>query len=315
MSEVVTAGEAMVLLLPPRQGYLRHQPYLEVRVGGAEANTAVALARLGFSVSFLTFLGQDELGELVLNRLRAEGIQVFSKRTRAPTGLYLRECLPSGRGRVFYYRQGSAASFMHPESFSPELLNEAKLFHLSGVTPALSESTRSFTRWILQEARKRNVVVSFDVNYRKKLWVPEEARVFVEDILPLIDILFLSEEDAVLWSEEGFEREEELLGALSAKGPREVVLKRGKRGALGFSNGSFLESRGFPVKEVDPVGAGDAFNAGYLAGFLWGHPLEERLKLGNALGALAVTNLGDYEGAPSREDLFGFLAEDLSLDR
>ncbi len=303
MPEVLTAGEAMALLLPPVPGRLRHQPYLELRTGGAEANTAVALARLGFSVGFVTQLGQDELGELVLARLRAEGVQVFARRVEAPTGLYLRERLPGGRHRVHYYRQGSAASLITPEALDPSCWQGVKVFHLSGVTPALSPGARAFALWAMREAKARGVRVSLDVNYRRKLWTAREAQAFMEEALPLVDILFLSEEDAVLWPEEASDH----LALLAAKGPKEVVLKRGRKGAKAWVGGSLLEAPAFCVPEVDPVGAGDAFNAGYLAGLLWGRSPEERLRLGNALGASAVTVLGDYEGALSKEELEDFL--------
>ncbi len=300
----------MVLLLSPRKGYLRHQTCLEVRIGGAEANTAIALARLGFSVGFFTFVGQDELGDVVLHRLRAEGLQVFARRVDAPTGLYIRENLAFG-GRVYYYRQGSAAAYMAPEAFDLDCLGEAKIFHLSGITLALSERTWAFSRWLLQEAKERKMRVSLDVNYRKKLWAPEDAKPLIEDVLPLTDILFLSEDDAVLWPGD----RTSILYTLAAKGPAEVVLKRGKKGAVALVEGSLVEADPFPVNEIDSVGAGDAFNAGYLAGVLWQYPAQERLKLGNAMGALAVTTLGDYEGAPSREDLFRFLGKSPILDR
>lgn len=311
MPEVVTAGEAMVLLLPPGPGYLRHHAHLEVRVGGAEANTAVGLARLGFRVGFLTRLGQDELGELVLSRLRAEGVEVWARRTEAPTGLYLRERLPGGRGRVHYYRQGSAASLLSPEDLETSHLKGAKVLHLTGITPALSPTARIFVLSALKAAKELGLAVSLDVNYRKKLWGASEARSFLEETLPMVDILFLSEEDGRLWPLKG----PDLLAALATLGPREVILKRGKEGSLGLIQDNLLEAPSFRVEEVDPVGAGDAFNAGYLAGLLWGLPPEERLRLGNALGALAVTVLGDYEGAPSKEELLDFLQSERGLDR
>lgn len=311
MPEVLTAGEAMVLLLAPKPGYLRHQPQLEVHIGGAEANTAVSLARLGLSVTFATRLGQDELGELVLSRLRAEGVEVWVEREEAPTGLYLRERLPGGLSRVYYYRQGSAASRLQPGFLAPFCWEGTRLFHISGVTPALSAEARAFTLWAIREAKGRGVWVSLDVNYRRKLWSQEEANAFLEAALPWVDTLFLSEEDAVLWPQEG----PDLLVLLAAKGPREVILKRGKRGALAWIEGALLEAEAFAVEEVDPIGAGDAFNAGYLAGLLWGRTPRERLVLGCALGALAVTVLGDYEGAPSKAVLEDFLSLRRGVDR
>jgi 2-dehydro-3-deoxygluconokinase len=304
MPEVITVGEAMALFLSPRTGYLRHQPYLELHVGGAEANLAIALARLGIGVSFVGWLGRDEVGEFVLSRLRAEGVEVGEVRhVDAPTGLYIRERLPGGRGRVYYWRHGSAASLMGPGAFDPTCFDGARLFHLTGITPALSPTARACATWALQEARSRGVRTSLDVNYRAKLWDIKEARAWFEEVLPLIDYLFLSEEDARLWEYKG----DDLLKQLVATGPQEVVLKRGSAGAMAMVNGLLVESPAFVVEEVDPVGAGDAFTAGYLAGLLWGKPPLERLKLGNAMGAMVVSVLGDYEGTPTHGDLMGFL--------
>ncbi|MBO1437653.1 sugar kinase [Meiothermus sp. CFH 77666] len=312
MPEVVTAGEAMALLLAPQPGYLRHQTCLELRVGGAEANLAVALARLGFRVGFVGWLGQDELGELVLQRLRAEGVDVGQvRRIEAPTGLYLRERLPGGRGRVHYHRQGSAASRMGPGAFNSAYLEGCRIFHLSGVTPALSPSAADFARWAIEEARAQGALVSLDVNYRAKLWEEAAARAWLEEALPLVDCLFLSEEDARLWGLEG----EGLLSKLQALGPRQVVLKRGRSGAVALVEDCWVEAEAFLVEEVDPVGAGDAFSAGYLAGLLWGRPPAERLELGNALGALVVSVPGDYEGAPSYSELADFLKRRFVVER
>ncbi|MCS7059287.1 MAG: sugar kinase [Meiothermus sp.] len=312
MPEVIAAGEAMALLLAPKPGYLRHQTYLELRVGGAEANLAIALARLGFRAGFVGWLGQDELGELVLQRLRAEGVEISQvRRLEAPTGLYIRERLPGGRSRVHYRRSGSAAAQMAPGAFDPGYLEGCEVFHLSGITPALSPSAAAFARWAMTEARRRGVLVSLDVNYRAKLWEPRLARAWLEEALPQVDCLFLSQEDARLWEVDGTE----LLKTLAARGPRQVVLKRGRLGALALVEGCCFEAPAFSVEEVDPVGAGDAFSAGYLAGLLWGKPPAERLRIANALGALVVSVLGDYEGAPSALELADFLQQQTFVER
>ena len=199
MLEVVTAGEPLVALVPQEPGHLRGKRLLEVYVGGAEVNVAVALARLGVKVGFVGRVGEDELGAMVEERLRAEGVDLTHFR-RAPgfTGLYLREYLPLGQGRVFYYRKGSAGSALAPGAFDPDYLEGVRFLHLSGITPALSPEARAFSLWAMEEAKRRGVRVSLDVNYRQTLWSPEEARGFLERALPGVDLLFLSEEEAEL---------------------------------------------------------------------------------------------------------------------
>ena len=303
----------MVLGVPARPGRLRHAPGLELKIGGAESNVAIALSRLGLCAGWISSLGDDEPGQLVLDRVRGEGVDTSQVRRLEgyPTGLYLREKV-GGETRVYYYRRGAAASTMAPGAFDPGYLRGAEFLHLTGITPALSEECRDFTLWAARQAREGGTSVSFDVNYRSKLWSPEEARGFMEEMLPHTDLLLVGDDEALaLWGreDEGFVRE------LAAAGPREVVLKRGGEGSLGLIEDRVIEQPVFPVEEVDPIGAGDAFDAGYLAGHLWGLDAEQRLRVANAMGALSVATLGDYEGLPDRGELWAFLEGRKALGR
>jgi 2-dehydro-3-deoxygluconokinase len=312
-TDVVTAGETMVLGTPAQPGRLRHAASLELKIGGAESNLAIALSRLGIPAGWVSYLGKDETGQFVLDRIRAEGVDTSRVRRIEgyPTGLYLRERVGT-EVRAYYYRQGSAASTMGPKVFDPEYLEGARFLHLTGITPALSESCGAFTRWAAQEARVAGAWVSFDVNYRSKLWSPEEAKSSMEELLPHADLLFVGDEEArALWGD----ADEELIRGLAEKGPEEVVLKRGERGSMVLFEDHVLEQPGFAVSEVDPVGAGDAFDAGYLASWLWERAPEERLRIANAMGAMSAATLGDYEGLPDEPELRDFLEGRESLGR
>jgi 2-dehydro-3-deoxygluconokinase len=309
--EVVAAGETMVLGTPSRPGRLRHASHLELKIGGAESNLAIALSRLGISSGWVSYLGDDEPGQLVLDRIRAEGVDTSRVRRLEghPTGLYLREKVGEV-ARVYYYRRGSAASTMEPEAFDPEYLEGARFLHLTGITPALSDECRSFALWAAREARAAGTRVSFDVNYRSKLWSAQDAKAFAGEMIPEVDLLLVGDEEArALWGRD----DEELLRELAEQGPSEVVLKRGAEGSIVLFEDKVLEQPGFEATEVDPVGAGDAFDAGYLAGHLWDLGAEERLRVANALGAMSVATLGDYEGMPDGRELWDFLegTEDL----
>jgi 2-dehydro-3-deoxygluconokinase len=313
LPSVVTAGETMVLGVPARPGRLRHAASLELKIGGAESNVAIALSRLGVSAGWVGLLGDDEPGQLVLDCIRAEG--VYASRVRRlrdlPTGLYLREKIGE-EVRVYYYRRGSASSTMAPGTFDLEFLEGAEFLHLTGITPALSVDCREFVLWAARAAREGGTSVSFDINYRSKLWTPEEARGFAEELMPHVDLLFIGDEEAsALWGRE----DEEFVRKLAASGPREVVLKRGGEGSLAFIDERVITQPAFPVEEVDPVGAGDAFDAGYLAGHLWQLAPEERLRVANAMGAFSVATLGDYEGLPDSEELRAFLEGRKALGR
>jgi 2-dehydro-3-deoxygluconokinase len=313
MPSVITAGETMVLGVPARPGRLRHASNLELKIGGAESNLAIALSRLGISAGWISFLGDDEPGQLVLDRIRAEGVDTSRVRRLRdhPTGLYLREQVGQ-TARVYYYRRGSAASTMGQGAFDPEYLEEARFLHLTGITPALSADCRDFVLWAAREASERGTRVSFDVNYRSKLWSPVEARAFVEELLPRVDLLLAGDEETrALWGRD----DEEFLQELAGMGPQEVVLKKGEEGSVAVLGGKVLEQPALPVLEVDPVGAGDAFDAGYLAGHLWDLDPEQRLRVANAMGALSVATLGDYEGLPDTEELWAFLEGRKALGR
>lgn len=311
---VVTIGESMLLAVPPVPGRLRHAPSLLLRTGGAESNVAIGLARLGVEAAWVGLLGDDEPGQLVLDRIRAEGVDTSGVRRLAgyPTGLYLREEV-SGQARVYYYRRGSAASTMAPGCIDPGCLDGASYLHLTGVTPALSHHCGEFVRWAAQEARSRGVRVSFDVNFRSRLWDARAARTAIERILPLVDLLFVSAEEAdALW---GWADEDAGIEGLLTAGPEEVALKRGRAGSSLWLKGDRWDAPSFAVREVDPIGAGDAFAAGYLAMELRGAGPAERLRAANGMGALCVSTLGDYEGLPSDRELSDFLAGTKTLGR
>jgi 2-dehydro-3-deoxygluconokinase len=310
---VITAGETMALMVPPGPGRLRHAASLALSIGGAESNLAIGLARLGIPSSWISVLGDDELGELILNRLRAEGVNTSAVRqiSDRPTGLYLREEV-AGRLRVYYYRSGSAAATLGPHAFEPSILNGAAFLHLTGITGALSPECAEFLPWAAKSARDAGVRVSYDVNYRSRLWAPAAARAATEALLPFVDVLLVGHEEALaLWGwETGV-----ALQQLSEAGPAEVVLKLGADGCAAVIDGEQLTSPGFPARQLDPIGAGDAFDAGYLAATLWGWAPEKRLRTANAMGAFCVQNLGDYEGLPSRRELDAFLEQTPDLGR
>jgi 2-dehydro-3-deoxygluconokinase len=310
---VVTAGETMALVVPPSPGRLRHASSLSLSIGGAESNVAIGLARLGIPASWISVLGDDELGELVLHRLRAEGVDTSAVRriSDRPTGLYLREEV-AGRLRVYYYRTGSAAATLSPNGFDPSILQRAAFLHLTGITGALSPACADFLPWAAATARDAGVRVSYDVNYRSRLWEPSAAQAATEALLPLVDVLFVGHDEAnALW---GWETDT-ALEQLSKVGPSEVILKLGADGCAAVINGEQLTSPGFPARQLDPIGAGDAFDAGYLAATLWGWAPEKRLRAANAMGTFCVQNLGDYEGLPSRRELDAFLEQIPDLGR
>lgn len=302
MSEVVTFGETMALLTAPRTGRLRDMASLDLSIAGAESNVCIAVARLGRSAAWLGRVGADEFGELVLTRLRAEQVAVEGATvdSAAPTGLMVKERRRANTARVTYYRRGSAASLLVPEHLDLASIGAARILHVTGITPALGAGPRAAVHAAVAHARAAGVLVSFDVNYRSALWPRDEAGAEFAALAAKADIVFAGEEEMTLL---GAGDPLEMGRLLVDKGARAVVIKRGAAGACSVTAAGVFDAPAVAVQALDPVGAGDAFVGGYLVACLEDADEQERLALGCAVGAFAVSSIGDWEGLPSRSDL------------
>jgi 2-dehydro-3-deoxygluconokinase len=305
--DVVTFGESMVLFAPSARETLESASAYHASIGGAESNCAIGLARLGYSVSWVSRLGRDPFGARVLKTIRGEGVDVsrFEMCDSAPTGLMFKEPGPGNTTRVFYYRRHSAAASLRQEQFDSL---SAKYLFVTGITPALSESNRKLTFDLVGRLRAAGTKVAFDPNMRFRLWSSKEARVVFLELARNCDVLIPSlAEGEIMTGLKGGDGGESMLDALLSLGPPQVVLKAGDKGAW-YADGA---EHGFcpchPVPEIDPVGAGDAFCAGVLSGLLDGHPLREAVTRGAALGAFCVSTFGDYQGLPDRAGLKAFM--------
>lgn len=299
---VLVIGESMGLVRQEQPGQLYSQRTLGFGFGGAESNVAIALARLGTPVSWLGRLGQDSLGDMIVRELRAEGVLVHGVRdTHASTGMMLKERPTPRATRVVYYRRGSAGSRLSPEDLPPRTVEEAALLHLTGITPALSESASAAVDAAMARARRAGVLISFDLNYRAALWAPEVAAPRMRELVEQADIVFAGDDEAALLF--GRSGAEQLAAQLRALGPMEAVIKLGERGCFAIDGEERLSMAAVPVDAVDTVGAGDAFVAGYLAERLSGASLTDRLRLAVRTGAFACLSAGDWEGLPHRRDL------------
>jgi 2-dehydro-3-deoxygluconokinase len=310
--DIVTFGETMVLLAPAERGSLESAPAYHASIGGAESNLAIGLSRLGYSVCWVSRVGRDPFGMRVLKTIRGEGVDVsrVEQCDLAPTGLMFKEPGPGNTARVFYYRRHSAAAALRAEQF--ESLSATYLF-VTGITPALSESNRELAFGLVDRFRAAGTRVVFDPNMRFKLWTPKEAQRVLLELARKCDVLVPSLTEGEILT--GLSERESMLDALLALGPSQVVIKAGDQGAW-YAD---AKERGFcpcyPVPEVDPVGAGDAFCAGLLSGLLDHQSLREAVARGTALGALCVSTFGDYQGLPTRPELQAFMEGKLTPGR
>ncbi|HEY5304041.1 MAG TPA: sugar kinase [Acidimicrobiales bacterium] len=301
MSDLVAIGEATALFSHPHVGRLRDARNLDVSIAGAEANVSIGFSRLGRSSSWIGRVGNDEFGHMILKTLRAEGVDVAGAviDETHQTALMFKERSADNMVRVNYYRRGYAGSALEPDDLDTIMIESSRVLHVTGITLALSETAREAVRYAMEVARASGVTVSFDFNYRSRLWSPEEAAAVIGPLAQLADIVFAGEDELFVLGTD--EMHDAMI--LADDGRREVVIKRGARGATSISSSGVLHEPALSVRAVDPVGAGDAFVAGYLVAHLDGEDPAARLKMGCATGAFAASRLGDWECLPRRDDL------------
>ena len=292
--EVVTLGEVMALMLAEGSAPLAQAARFDLSVAGAEGNVAVGLSRLGHRVALWTCLGEDALGDVVLRSLRGEGVDVGVARRVAdrPTGLIVRDA-PLGRPlTVSYYRSGSAGTALGPEDVVPQVVAGARLLHVTGITAMLSDTSYAAVLAALDAARGAGVTVSVDPNLRLRLGPVDRWKERLDPLLRAADVVLTGRDELALLS--GAEDPAWLV----ERGAHTVVVKDGAAGAYETDGTTELRVAARSVPLVDPVGAGDAFAAGWLSGWLRGVPAQRRLDEAATVAACVVAARGDFAGLP-----------------
>ena len=303
MTELVTFGETMAALRGA--GPLRLGATMELSIAGSESNLAIAVARLGHSVEWIGRVGDDELGQLVLRTLRAEGVHLAAAIVddQAPTGLLLFERRIADLVRVAYFRAGSAGSRIRAADVLDRLTPEVSVLHVTGVTAALGPDASDAVHASARTAHERGITVSLDVNFRSRLWTAQAARTALRPLLPYVDLVFASEDELPLVGPDSAADPGTAARQLIDEGTDTVVVKRGAAGATAYSSGGKISTPARAVPVVDVVGAGDAFVGGYLSARMDGSDTAACLERGVVVGAFAVARVGDWEGLPTRDDL------------
>lgn len=303
---VLTFGETMGAIRS--QGQLGIGPAPALSIAGAESNVAIGLARLGHRSTWVSALGADAMGDLVVRTLAGERVDVSQVRrvSGRPTGLLVSGQRPMGRARVDYHRAGSAFTSVTADDITTALATEPAIVHLTGITPALGPGPAAAVTAAIAQARDHGVLVSFDVNFRSRLWGDvDAARRTLTELAHAADVVFGGLEELALVASPGSAGPvAELAGQIS-----QLVVKLGENGARGLTHDEDVTEPAIEVQVTDPIGAGDAFVAGYLSALLDEAPLRERLSRANLCGGLAVATSGDWEGLPTREDLTLFDSE------
>ena len=313
MAEVVTFGEAMVRFAPPDFQRLEQATQLGMTVGGSELTVAAGVARLGLSASWISRLPENPLGRMAQNKAREFGVDtrqlVWTKGDRM--GLYFVEYGASPRASgVVYDRAHSAISRIQPGEVDWEqALEGAKWFHTSGITPALSDSAAAVTEAALKTARAKGLLVSYDLNFRAKLWSQEKARAVQEPFMPNIDILITTEEDTErVFGIKASDYREAARQLAERYGLRAVSITlrgtpsvwRNTWSAFAYSDGKYYEDATYDIEIVDRLGGGDNYSAGFIYGYLNGG-VEKAVRYGNAFSALKQTSWSDFNWATREE--------------
>jgi len=296
--DLVGLGEVMLRLAAPPPQRLDQAVALDVQIGGSEANVLAAVSRMGLRTAFISALPAEHAwGDRTVRELSGHGIDCAGivRRPGSRMGLYFLEYgAPPRPVRVLYDRRESALSQLMPEEVNWALVRNAHMMHLSGITPALGENLRAVIRRACGEARAAGVPVSFDVNYRSRLWSAKEARDFLSETLPAVRYLFIGSDDAETVFELAGTPEHVLEGLARLAPSATIALTLGEAGSAAFDGNAVRRpSRLYTVTTVDRVGAGDAYAAGFLWRVLQGRTVQEAVDTATALAALKCTIWGD----------------------
>ena len=326
MPEVITFGEAMIRLSPPHFQRLEQTATLDVQVGGGELNVAVGVARLGLTSAWVSRLPQNALGRLAENRVRQAGVDtshlVWTTDAGSRMGLYFMEFGAAPRpSAVLYDRRNSAISAIQPGEVDwKRVMEGARWFHVSGITPALGDSAAAVTKEALQAAKQAGLTVSYDLNYRGKLWSPEKAQAVQEPLMEYVDVLITTEEDTNVVFKINAEDKtgQKTYAHVTAEPYREVAQRLQERfhfqavaitlrenplvwrntwTAIAYADGKFYDDVKYELEIVDRLGGGDSFSAGFIYGRLKKDSYQSAVRYGVAFSALKHSMPGDFNWA------------------
>jgi 2-dehydro-3-deoxygluconokinase len=300
-TDVISFGETMLRFSVPHGLRMEDATNFRVYVAGTESNTLACLARLRLKATWVSALPANPLGRHVEAELRRHGVDtshvVWMGNARLGT-LYSEEA-PDPLGiQIYYDRANSACSLIDPTSVDLSVVDQARILHLTGITAALGQNARKVFAQFLQRAQEKHIPISFDVNYRAKLWNPHEAATGIEAACQQASLLFCTQADAAeLWGLSG--NPETVLRQIAERfaphgEPKTIVLTLGSDGAAQLQDGVYSAEPAIPTTGTMRIGSGDAFAAGYLYAYLDGQLYRElhansgitALTFGNALAAL-----------------------------
>lgn len=315
-SGIILVGEPLGLFIAQSEGLLEDVSGYSCAVAGAEFNVAIGMSRLEHKVAYLTKLGSDPFGKLIVNVLNRSniGTGLVSWSKDMFTGFMLKSRVSKGDPEIFYFRKNSAASTLCKDDIDSVDFTGYSNIHMTGILPALSSSTREAAYYIIEKAKKAGLTISFDPNLRPQLWSSKEEMVnVINDIASKCDIVFPGITEGNILT--GKSTPEEIAEFYFKLGAGTVITKLGSKGAYVAAKNESYAIKGFPVeKVVDTVGAGDGFAAGVISALMEGLSLKEAVVRGNAIGAIQVMSIGDNDGLPTRDELDDFIRKNSEVN-
>ena len=313
--DLIGMGEVMLRLSPPGKEKLSQSETFEKNAGGSELNVASGAAMLGIRSAIITRLPRNKIGHFISRKIRYGNVSddyvVYDETEFARLGLYYYESgVYPRKSSVVYDRHESSVCSLDISDIPTDIYEKTRIFHISSITLALSPTLRETALEVMRNMKKHGAAISFDVNYRAALWSEEEARRVIESVLPMVDILFVSEETSRRMLARTGTLKEILKGyseqygcRVVASTRREVVSPtRHNFGSLIYSDGEFFEEKPYMnIEVIDRIGSGDAYVAGVLYGILKEDSVRRALEIGNALSAVKNTVTGDMSASSIEE--------------
>lgn len=297
-TDLFTFGESLSVFISSDADSVMSATKFERVTAGAEVNVAVALARLGLKAQYFSRFGNDQLGSVMLADIEAEGVDVsLAKRVDSFTGAMVRNPGKTAPVEISYLRKGSAASTIEPSDILDSYISSTRWLHATGITCAISESGAKTVKHALEKAAQLKVKSSFDLNIRRKLWSEDAARKVLEPLARDVELLIGGEDEYQVVF--GKVDPKQILAEVNKRGCKIAVMTKGDQKMRFSIDGNYEEITPPKVVAVDPVGSGDAFTGGVIAGLLSGMSAKRALEQGSICGALVASMFGDWTGIPT----------------
>ena len=305
--DLISFGEVMLRLSPPDKDKISQSEIFEKNCGGSEFNVASGAANLGVRSAIVTKLPKNKIGHFICRRIRYGSVSddyvIWDESDTKRLGIYYYESgVYPRKSAVVYDRAGASVTTLSLDEINSEIFTKTRIFHISSISLALSRELRETALAVIKRMKENGVAISFDVNYRAALWSEDEAREVIREIMPLVDILFVSEETSRRMMQRVGTLDEIMRGYAEQYGCKIVATTRREAvsptrhnfGSRIYYDGKFYEEPHYMgIEVIDRIGSGDAYVAGVLYGILTGKSIEDSMSYGNALSAIKNTVSGD----------------------